>query len=161
MSREPGACSGAAVTDCLVPGCSSLPPPGGTSRNPLGDGVELLDLRQIRRPVPGDLHGDDVQHLGTVYVAIEHADLAAFAQATAKLEADRKEQAYPEGQGSSALLMDATLKWPYPPTSLPKKEYMERALQLGEKALAALSACHTSLGLGPLQLKSPWYGYNL
>ena len=64
--------------------------------------------------------------------------------------ADRQEQRYPDGEGSSALLMDATLKWPYPPTSLPKKEYMERALQLWNE-----------LGLGPLTLKAPWYGYNL
>ncbi len=63
---------------------------------------------------------------------------------------DREEQRYPEGRGSSALLIDATLKWPYPPTSLPKKEYMERAQELWKE-----------LGLGPLKLKSPWYGYNL
>lgn len=63
---------------------------------------------------------------------------------------DFEEKRYPGGQGSSAVLIDATLKWPYPPTSLPKKEYMERALQLWDE-----------LGLGPLKLKSPWYGYNL
>lgn len=47
-------------------------------------------------------------------------------------------------------MIDATLKWPYPPTSLPKREYMERAQQLWNE-----------LKLGPLKLKSPWYGYNL
>ena len=61
-----------------------------------------------------------------------------------------EERRYPRGVGSSSLMIDATLKWPYPPTSLPKKEYMERALQLWNE-----------LGLGPLKLKSPWYGYNL
>ncbi len=57
---------------------------------------------------------------------------------------------YPGGLGASGLMIDATLNWPYPPTSLPKKEYMERALQLWNE-----------LGLGELKLKSPWYGYNL
>jgi 4-hydroxy-3-polyprenylbenzoate decarboxylase len=64
--------------------------------------------------------------------------------------APRHEAAYPEGLGSSALLVDATLKWPYPPISLPKKEYMEKAL-----------AIWNELGLGPLNLRTPWYGYNL
>ncbi len=64
--------------------------------------------------------------------------------------ADREEQRYPEGLGSSAVMIDATLKWPYPPTSLPKREYMERAQELWNE-----------LKLGPLKLKSPWYGYNL
>ena len=64
--------------------------------------------------------------------------------------ADRDEQRYPDGLGSSAVMIDATLKWPYPPTSLPKKEYMERAQELWKE-----------VGLGPLKLKSPWFGYNL
>ena len=64
--------------------------------------------------------------------------------------ADRDEQRYPDGLGSSAVMIDATLKWPYPPTSLPKREYMERAKELWKE-----------VGLGPLKLKSPWFGYNL
>ncbi|BBD72124.1 3-polyprenyl-4-hydroxybenzoate decarboxylase [Sulfodiicoccus acidiphilus] len=51
---------------------------------------------------------------------------------------------------SSAMLIDATRKWDYPPVALPKREYMERALELWK-----------SLGLPELKLKSPWYGYNL
>ncbi len=38
----------------------------------------------------------------------------------------------------------------YPPVSLPKKEFMERALKLWEKE-----------GLPELKLKEPWYGYSL
>ncbi len=53
----------------------------------------------------------------------------------------------PEG---SRLLIDATMKCPYPPISLPKKEFMEHAIKLWEKA-----------GLPPLKLKEPWWGYNL
>jgi UbiD family decarboxylase len=51
---------------------------------------------------------------------------------------------------ASALLIDATRKWAYPPLSLPAREYMERAL-----------ARWNALGLGPLQLAEPWYGYPL
>ncbi|MDZ4247167.1 MAG: UbiD family decarboxylase [Dehalococcoidia bacterium] len=50
----------------------------------------------------------------------------------------------------SRLLIDATMKWPYPPVSLPKKEFMEHAIELWEKA-----------GLPALKLKDPWWGYNL
>lgn len=50
----------------------------------------------------------------------------------------------------SALLIDATLKEPFPPVSLPKKEYMERAREIWEE-----------LGLPPLKPESPWYGYSL
>jgi 4-hydroxy-3-polyprenylbenzoate decarboxylase len=48
------------------------------------------------------------------------------------------------------MLIDATRKWDYPPVSLPKKEYMERAKQLWER-----------LELPKLNPQEPWYGYNL
>ncbi len=50
----------------------------------------------------------------------------------------------------SRLLVDATMKWPYPPVSLPKKEFMEHALELWQKH-----------GMPPLKLKEPWWGYEL
>ncbi len=50
----------------------------------------------------------------------------------------------------SRMLVNATLKWPYPPVSLPKKEYMDEALGIWEKE-----------GLPALQLRTPWYGYEL
>ncbi|OGA12962.1 MAG: hypothetical protein A3H32_03690 [Betaproteobacteria bacterium RIFCSPLOWO2_02_FULL_63_19] len=50
----------------------------------------------------------------------------------------------------SALLIDATRQWKYPPTSLPKQEFMEHARSLWQQ-----------LGLPALALKKPWYGYNL
>ncbi len=53
----------------------------------------------------------------------------------------------PEG---SRLLIDATLKWPYPPISLPKREFMEHAVEMWQK-----------MGLPQLHLKEPWWGYNL
>jgi 4-hydroxy-3-polyprenylbenzoate decarboxylase len=51
---------------------------------------------------------------------------------------------------SSALLIDATIPWPYPPISLPKKEYMERAMTIWKE-----------LQLPALTLKDPWFGYPL
>ncbi len=57
----------------------------------------------------------------------------------------------PVGDGQdAAILMDATLKRPYPPISLPKREYMERAREIWEE-----------LGLPTLSPQVPWYGYSL
>ena len=53
----------------------------------------------------------------------------------------------PEG---SRLLVNATLKWPYPPVSLPKQEFMEEALSIWQKE-----------GLPALKLREPWHGYEL
>ena len=51
---------------------------------------------------------------------------------------------------STALLIDATMPWAYPPLSLPKRQYMERAVEIWR-----------SLQLPALQLKDPWWGYSL
>ncbi len=48
----------------------------------------------------------------------------------------------------SSLLIDATRKADFPPLSLPKKEYMERARQIWEE-----------LGLPKLEPQEPWHGY--
>ena len=45
----------------------------------------------------------------------------------------------------------ATRRWAYPPVALPKKEYMERALELW-KARGDLPEPH---------MRWPWYGYTL
>lgn len=50
----------------------------------------------------------------------------------------------------SSLLINAILKEPFPPVSLPKREYMERARQIWEE-----------LGLPKISPESPWYGYSL
>ena len=47
----------------------------------------------------------------------------------------------------SLLLIDATMNWPYPPTSLPTKEFMERALELWQEE-----------GLPELRLREPIWG---
>ena len=50
----------------------------------------------------------------------------------------------------SAMLINATLRASFPPISLPKREYMERAAQIWDE-----------LDLPPLKPESPWYGYSL
>jgi 4-hydroxy-3-polyprenylbenzoate decarboxylase len=50
----------------------------------------------------------------------------------------------------SAMLINAMLKRPYPPISLPAKEFMENA-----------KAIWQDLGLPALKPEMPWYGYSL
>jgi 4-hydroxy-3-polyprenylbenzoate decarboxylase len=50
----------------------------------------------------------------------------------------------------ASVLIDATLKENFPPISLPKREYMERARTIWEE-----------LGLPALKPESPWFGYSL
>ena len=50
----------------------------------------------------------------------------------------------------SVMLLNATRKWPYPPVSLPPKDIMEGVIPIWRE-----------LGLPPLQLRTPWYGYDL
>ena len=50
----------------------------------------------------------------------------------------------------SAVLVDATLKETFPPVSLPKRKYMERAKEIWEE-----------LDLPRLTPKAPWFGYDL
>ena len=50
----------------------------------------------------------------------------------------------------ASVLIDATLKEDFPPISLPKREYMERAKVIWEE-----------LGLPKLKPEAPWFGYSL
>ncbi|MDF1554810.1 MAG: hypothetical protein P1P84_17200, partial [Deferrisomatales bacterium] len=50
----------------------------------------------------------------------------------------------------SAMLIDATLKEPFPPISLPTQQYMEGARKIWEE-----------LGLPTLRPENPWFGYSL
>jgi len=54
-----------------------------------------------------------------------------------------------DGEDASVLI-DATMKEDFPPISLPKREYMERAKEIWEE-----------LGLPKLKPESPWFGYSL
>jgi 4-hydroxy-3-polyprenylbenzoate decarboxylase len=64
--------------------------------------------------------------------------------------ASAEERRFPSPSGSSALVIDATRKWAYTPVGLPRKEFMEQALEIWEKE-----------GLPQLQLRTPWHGYHL
>lgn len=57
---------------------------------------------------------------------------------------------YPDDMGASILMIDATLKWPFSPIALPRKEFMVEALNIWKEE-----------GLAKLNLKEPWYGYEL
>ncbi|MCH8097119.1 MAG: UbiD family decarboxylase [Proteobacteria bacterium] len=50
----------------------------------------------------------------------------------------------------AAVLVDATLKETFPPVSLPKREFMEKAAEIWEE-----------LGLPKLTPEAPWFGYDL
>jgi len=54
------------------------------------------------------------------------------------------------GGEDSAVLIDATLKEDFPPVSLPKRQFMERAKAIWEE-----------LGLPALKPEAPWFGYSL
>ena len=54
------------------------------------------------------------------------------------------------GGQDASVLIDATLKENFPPISLPKREFMERANVIWEE-----------LGLPKLKPESPWFGYSL
>ncbi|MBI2832089.1 MAG: UbiD family decarboxylase [Chloroflexi bacterium] len=71
-------------------------------------------------------------------------------QAAAPPSCSIEERFFPQPSGASALLIDATRKWPYRPVSLPRKEFMDRARQLWERE-----------GLPELKPKLPWHGYTL
>jgi 4-hydroxy-3-polyprenylbenzoate decarboxylase len=68
---------------------------------------------------------------------------------------DRKEAGHgprnPRDDGElSSVLINATLKTPFPPVALPKREFMENARALWER-----------FGLPSLTPESPWCGYDL
>ncbi len=48
------------------------------------------------------------------------------------------------------MLIDATLKYLMPPLALPKREFMESALEIWKE-----------LGLPEVRLQQPWHGYSL
>jgi 4-hydroxy-3-polyprenylbenzoate decarboxylase len=76
------------------------------------------------------------------------ASMADFS--SAPLDLPDSERAFPFPSGTSAILIDATRKWPYTPVSLPDKKFMEKARLLWERE-----------GLPELDPRHPWHGYSL
>jgi 3-polyprenyl-4-hydroxybenzoate decarboxylase len=64
--------------------------------------------------------------------------------------ADERENAYPEGRGASAMLINACREHPYLPVSLPRRDFMDNALERWK-----------ALSLPELNLQTPWHGYPL
>jgi UbiD family decarboxylase len=58
--------------------------------------------------------------------------------------------AHNEDMENSVLLINATLREELPPISLPKREFMERSLEIWKE-----------LGLPPVTPQAPWHGYSL
>lgn len=73
--------------------------------------------------------------------------LMDYSIAPPQIERDARYESMPE---SSHILVDSTIKWDYPPVSLPKKEFMDRALRIWKEE-----------NLPRLDLKKPWWGYTL
>jgi 4-hydroxy-3-polyprenylbenzoate decarboxylase len=86
-----------------------------------------------------------VRDMKTISGRFPGLDVSAY-----KCDASEEEKRYPGGVGSSALLIDATIKHPYPPLSLPSSEHMNNALKIWKE-----------LGLSELNLRQPWFGYSL
>jgi UbiD family decarboxylase len=83
-------------------------------------------------------------------VEIQRGKNCGLDPSSAPSTAPYKERDYPDGLGGSRILIDATLKWKYPPVSLPSKELMEHARKIWEE-----------LGLPKLTPRFPWHGYEL
>lgn len=76
-----------------------------------------------------------------------HRDTKVLGGRVARLDPSAPNVAGQPAPEASTLLIDATRGGPYPPTSLPARELMERARSRWE-----------SLGLPPLELQEPWFG---
>ncbi len=83
-------------------------------------------------------------------IRILEGRMTALDPSAAPPTASVAEKRYPGPSGASAILINATRKWDYPPVSLPMREFMERAKQIWEE-----------VGLPALTPKSPWFGYEL
>jgi UbiD family decarboxylase len=116
-------------------------------------------IGKIAIAVDDDIKIDDAENLfwamayrSQPYRDMQVVDAPLFALDPSIAPAGTARGLVDEGQAprSSAILIDATMPWPYPPLSLPKQQYMERAVEIWR-----------DLQLPSLSLKSPWWGYSL
>lgn len=104
-----------------------------------------------------DLTDADAVNWALSYRMRPHLDLRVITgrasildPSSAPPDASVDDQRFPPPVGTSSVLIDATRKWDYPPTSLPGREFMDKAMERWQKE-----------GLPELDVKSPWYGYEL
>ncbi|MBU2602266.1 MAG: UbiD family decarboxylase [Actinobacteria bacterium] len=83
-------------------------------------------------------------------VRITTGKMSILDPSSAPPDAPVDEQRFPPPVGTSAMLIDATIKWDYPPTSLPRRPFMEKAIERWKAE-----------GLPELSLRNPWHGYEL
>ncbi len=102
-------------------------------------------------------HNIDTVMWALAYRVQPHLDLritmgrySVLDPSSAPLDSSLEERLFPSPRGNSALLIDATRKWPYPPTSLPGREFMENAKKIWEEE-----------GLPSLTPQEPWFGVSL
>ncbi len=69
-----------------------------------------------------------------------------------RLREEKNAQAMWKGEmpKNSIMMINGTIKWPYPPVSLPRQDFMEKALEIWK-----------SEKLPALKLLKPWYGVDL
>ncbi|MDO8637920.1 MAG: UbiD family decarboxylase, partial [Dehalococcoidia bacterium] len=163
--------------DCYIPGVLDVAmPPGGGESNMVVVQIKKSSpwqpwqvlsaimgydpgLGKISIVVDEDINPRDPQMINWAlsFSMQPHRDIRIVTQRTPNLDASgyppgasREERRFPSPSGSSAVLIDATRKWPYAPVGMPKKEFMEKALKIWQEA-----------NLPRLNLRKPWYGYPL
>lgn len=163
--------------DCYIPGVLEVAmPPGGGESNMVVVRIKKTNpwqpwqvlnalmgydpaLGKVAIVVDEDINPRDPQAINwsLSFSMQPQRDIRIVNQRTPNLDpsgyppgASREERKFPSPSGSSAVLIDATRKWPYMPVGMPRKEFMEKALKMWEEAK-----------LPRLNLKNPWYGYDL
>ncbi|MBI4185939.1 MAG: UbiD family decarboxylase [Chloroflexi bacterium] len=122
----------------------------------LNGAVVLIPWRKVVIAVDEDIDPRDADSVNWAlsYRVQPHRDVRIVQGMIAALDpsiaAPPEEDEYPPPTGGSAMLIDATMNWAYPPVSLPRREFMERARQIWEEE-----------GLPRLSAKVPWHGYSL
>jgi len=112
--------------------------------------------------VDDDINPDDLEmvifalahrfqpHRDTCITSRKTQQLTDPSLATMEVLEKLRAESNPDMPERSQLLIDATRKWPYPPVSLPAREFMERAMDIWKEE-----------GFPPLKLRQPVWGTNL
>jgi 4-hydroxy-3-polyprenylbenzoate decarboxylase len=162
--------------DCNLPGVLdvSFPQMGGSSNlcviqmrkvhpaqawSALYSTAGFMDIGKIIVVVDEDINPRDLEMVtwALAFRMQPHKDMRIGAGKAPGLDpsghppgASNDQRVFPDGTGAGIVMIDATRKWAYPPVALPKQEYMEKARTIWDE-----------LGLPPLRLREPWYGYSL
>jgi UbiD family decarboxylase len=103
--------------------------------------------------VDDDIDTNDLQSLvwALAFRTQPRADVRILDSRLPRLDPSMPSEPGAEAQAeASSMLINATRSHPYPPTSLPSREHMQRAAEKW-----------ANLGLPQLDLREPWFGYEL